>query len=1488
MSIKEKIIKDLSFEETRFQQLHTAHQSTLLVYARMDGREKDGGHMKELARKLRPELGRLFLCTQVRECFKIMRKHDADESLPSIDIILSDVDSQSLKFLEAVNKRPKSKETSHLPMVSTIMVIPEEQQGIAGGVGSGKAEVLDSEQHMAAAQATIDAVGGASAVLTHSATSKEVLQAALDVLARRKNVESAYRDLKAAKMKAAKYPYLPLFSSKNNTMKENGDDDDDDDDDGFNFNESSASTQRIKVTETATSTASAGSTASVNEMDDWTDTSSMLPRFISANRERMNTQSLFKQYSQGLSPVKDEGGTGTNMDIRERQMADKNIVKYIQSGKKLQELAVETQDLLAEVDERDTGGRLEQEQDDGDRSVVSQMTPNAPGDHDGQGTFPDGEFPDGLEADGDGTAEGENRTRGESFLSHAGSASLQSQPPAGAPSSSSSPPASPSTNSRARKELATAAFSPDTTPMRSRRETFKMLEHRKTDVRGVSAFLDAKLRPVWFGVGKSGDEMHNTAGSYNGDDTRSHKSFSSTMENVDLHAFIKKDAPQTAVVHSVGGLNKTVAAEQWKVINMSHYAEPGGESASLTSQLGDGETSLQNSKIDAYLEKIDKADAMKQTDPTEKQDLVAAAAAGPDGVSLLSTAEFERTAKRRTGVDPALATAAAKTLKRMARDSAPDVQLNDLLPITLASGKVSISDRDILEAGVKAEKEGNYEVAITMYKRAGLHTTKPHLSKMFLAFIHYQMGKYMQALDYLTWAVESQDKVKHLSVYSVEEHFTAIFNRSLVHFRLGNDDKGISDMKMATSLDEHHLKAQEVLGLALRRVTKYGESIEISKQNAQRRKDLELMQLELEAALQAKKEARAAAKKERVLKSRKTLLGDRPRVGEAGLNERSVESAPSGRRSHMNSHGLSHQHSSSMSIGTLDDFKPREVHCAIEDKGGNGSLKSRKLQRSKADQDQESGGSSMPGEALKTFKLTNGFHDNLYEGLFARPTSLQDAMMVPPGSRSEEQLETISCTLRLFPFLWRCSDGTITELARCVEYRALQNRANLYHQNNKANGVCFLLRGSIQGKLEGLELGAGAGNNQKLIAEVLPKDTIGHIDLLFDNSNSAAPREIFGSILQARRAKTAQVEKEIEKMDLPSADAKDNNSTEDFHNITDAEDEDKGKASDDDSDVDPDSLPRCLQNKMFVTYTMVGLCELLICKKEDFDRLLYMDAYEELKKRISIVDGCRVFSDWPQEDKIRLARMGQVQVYRSREVILKQGVKPSHLSLIMKGMCKSYKSPNKSTVLSGKLTEAREKAARHDLKYSYHHKMRDTLSQDVLVPHPKASNKHKQSLLGKTHVTVSEALRYSLGIEIKQLEKELQRAIETELKQQEEEMSTDEIAESVTSKLSEISTLQWPQLFGEACMLDPEHGTSRGTVVADTTLEVLSIHKSQLQTFRVRDNLLERMKYRCVVYPEDEELLRLKEQKESWEIQRQALLTQVSKVKEEYLEPFYV
>ena len=77
--------------------------------------------------------------------------------------------------------------------------------------------------------------------------------------------------------------------------------------------------------------------------------------------------------------------------------------------------------------------------------------------------------------------------------------------------------------------------------------------------------------------------------------------------------------------------------------------------------------------------------------------------------------------------------------------------------------------------------------------------------------------------------------------------------------------------------------------------------------------------------------------------------------------------------------------------------------------------------------------------------------------------------------------------------------------------------------------------------------------------------------------------------------------------------------------------------------------------------------------------------------------------------------MGTGKTYRSGELILKQGVKPDCISLIMKGMCKSYKAPNKSTVLGVKLKKAKEKAEKHDLKYSYDSRQRNTLSEATLT-----------------------------------------------------------------------------------------------------------------------------------------------------------------------------
>jgi tetratricopeptide (TPR) repeat protein len=1453
MSIRDKIIKDLSHEETRFQQLHIAHQATLLVYAKsLTTSKEDGGSTRELARKLRPEFSKVFVATQVRECFKLIRKHDADDTLPPIDLIIADFDQNLPKLLDSVNKRPTQKETSHLPLIPIIIVLPEDKDNVDRDIANSSNRGFALNDVSADARAAIEMVGGANHIHENNVTSKEVLVTALGVLGRRKVAELAYRDLKAKKMKIGKYPYMPLFISKSGVAKNTGDDDDDDDELGA-F-QSSASTQKgprgVKD--------SIGSSASLQELDDWTDTSSMHPNFVGKRRVEMKIT------------MEEDHFAATKGDFKERQVVDKNIVRFLQSGKNLQHLAEdahERQESLKRTGELTTsgggsvaGGEAEPPLDFDNQSVVSTLS--AVHTHE----VPIQEFPDDLlplskeaeaalavgkdtpvkaatSSDVDAASSSENATK--EVISGSSTSNLVSK-------------------SLSKSDLLGEGSSEYKVEkahnQRSRNAIVPLVKREMPN--SLGRLLDPQFRPTWKGLNN-----------YHISDNESQRSNGSDNNLVDMSPFIRKERPSTAVLHSVGGLNKTAAAEQWKLINLSNFESVGNETISAKNQLGDGATSKQNEKIEQFLQD---SDEMSQAIETRSAMIM-----NEFGNDLNNTGT-SKTSKR-VFVDPAAVTMATKTLKRMARDSAPDVQLNDLIPLSLDAGKVSIGDRDILEAGRKAEEEDRLEVAITMYKRAGLHTNKPHMSRMFLACIHYKMGKFMQALDYLNWAVDSQDKIKHLSVFSKDDQFISLYNRALVNFRLGNDDKGLLDIRAAISMQPSHLKAREVLALALRRVTRYGESIEISKQNALMRKETLLQEEELQRQLLEKQKRRAQLSKERLLK--RGIGSSRPSTvsGVRGRDSSmlSAHSKNTDEERHAK-HGGVYNSLVSSSVSVISDASDMlPVICPVEDKGGMGSMKSRKLQKLRQLTAHGTEGSNMPGEALKTFKLTNGFHDDLYEELFTKPSELQDALLVSPQNRTEEHLETISCTLKLFPSLWMCNDSTIKGLCRCVEYRALQTRSNLYTQNNRADAVCFLLRGSMQGRLDSMDASSAS---KMIVCDVGPYDTVGQIDLLFENSRSAAPKDLMKQIEKARLAKLAGLEAEANSaLNIPVSDKDTEKDNDDFNNVV--EDENN---SEDEDEVDLDSIPRCCQNKMFVTYTMTSLCELLVCNQENFEKLLYTHAYDELKSRLDIVEGCRVFSEWNKEELIRLARMGQLQVFRSGDLILKQGVKPNYLSLIIKGMCKSYKSPNKSTVLRGKLAEAEEKAARHDLKYSYHHKLKDVMSKGVLVPPTKSSEIQKSKLSSRTHVTVSEALRYSLGIEIKMLTKELKRAVEAEAKAELEEPSMDDVNESITSQLSEISTLQWPMLYGESCLLDPENGTTRGTIVADTTLHVLSIHKSQLQTFRVRENLMERIKYRGVSYPEDEELLREKEQKELWEVQRQSIVRTLSRSKEEYLEPFYV
>ena len=1489
-TLKDKTIKDESYKEVKFQQLLTAHSSSILLYSRQDSREKES-RSKELARKLRPEFGKVFLATEVKECFKLLHKHDVDDSLPAIELIIADLDIQSLKLLDYVNMRPKNKDTAQYPIISTIILLPEDLQlDKASAVPNKK---TNHEQ-------SIEQVGGASAVHANNVHSKDLLLNAVEILARRKHVELAFRDLKAAKVKGTKHKYLPLFSTRNHDMK--GDDISDDDLDGF----SSASTTRKKGKGVASGgnkqdIGSVGTTASLEDMDDWTETSSLLPEFVTENRERIKQKQRDGKKGENAYAFAPQKGVDilesvldseivdfnqspkrerrNSQDIRDRQMADRNLVKFIQTGHTLEQLESTTTRPLTSKEIREEKEQKQKAASDLEHSrKINKFMENLKspggtpaGSRNGsilQPAVTDNNANPVIISDGvdpNETVQPQTTTVSAEKISTIEEKSSSSLPPVSStlPVSPLMNPISPLKKQNQNQNQSLQSHEDENSQLsldeadkhqRARNNIVNPLFMKRGQMNSLTALLEPKNRPTWK---MQGEYMSNDLSEQGLDFTELGQS-SKPKGKVDIYPFIKREKPRGNIVHSVGGLDNDVAIDQWKIINSSNYemstVEQIGslsENASVqtTSDTQNNDEGLDNSCELSLGGSINSQFSQLFQDTDEQYD------------TRLNTKATKHQYKK--GVDPMLVTNATKTLKRMARDTAPDVQLNDLIPILLTHGKVSIGDKDILEAGLKAEKEGNTDLAITMYKRAGLHTKFPHLSKMFLAFVHYTTGKFMQALDYLTNAIDSQEKIRHMSVFVADDQFIAYYNRALVNFRLGNDDKGLVDIREAINLNQSNLQAREILSLALRRVGKYGESIERAKQNAVIRKENEFREQERILLEKAKTDERKLTSKSNIKGS-----GNLRSMSHGSLSLKRGDSIAS-TKGDVGDGSISMASES----GVLNNAV-RKVHCPVMDRGG-GTFKSLKLQRERAlEQCGEHNG--MPGEALKTFKLTNGFQDDLFEGLFTQPSSLQASLIVEPHVRSDEQIETIASKLRLFPFLMTCNDGIVKELARCVEYRALSNRDNIFTQNRPADGVCFILRGNVQGRLEGLEV---SGGSKMLVCDMGMHDTIGHIDMLFDNPKGIVKdlcREIEGA-----KSKLMSAAEEA----LPE-------------DMRDGPDKDKGKGKDggleeeeldgdDDESILPEDCPRAVQNRMFVTYTMTTLCEMLICSKNDYERLLHPIAYAEFQRRIEIVEACGVFKDWAKEEKIRLARMATVQVFHSGEMILKQGTIPNYAYLIMKGMCKSYKSPNKSTVLNVKLGEAQDKAARHDLKYTYHHKLRGSLSKGTLQIHPKS--KDKKRLAGRTHVTVSEALRYSLGIEIKHLKRELAKAIEQEQRELEEEPSMDDIRESLTSKLSEVSTLQWPMLFGESVILDPTQlGTSRGTIVADTTLEVLCIHKSQLQTFRIRGNLLERLTHRSVQYPEDEELLEEKERKDAWEIKRQEIVRTLSTPKEEYLEPFYV
>jgi hypothetical protein len=226
------------------------------------------------------------------------------------------------------------------------------------------------------------------------------------------------------------------------------------------------------------------------------------------------------------------------------------------------------------------------------------------------------------------------------------------------------------------------------------------------------------------------------------------------------------------------------------------------------------------------------------------------------------------------------------------------------------------------------------------------------------------------------------------------------------------------------------------------------------------------------------------------------------------------------------------------------------------------------------------------------------------------------------------------------------------------------------------------------------------------------------------------------------------------------------------------------------------------------------------------------------------------------------------------------------------------KQPNRTEMLVQKLTAARERADNHDSKYIFHSKLRGVLAMANTKEEFKSSEsgggletnptildarKNPDSIMRQRYVTSSELDRYKLQMEINKLEGLIQNAA------LQDEVEAD-LAEGVYAygslkrtallehptdvpvlelKVADIANLQWPRIFGEACITDPENGKSRGSIIADTAVELFILHKTQIQTFPVDDSFLSFVKTKAVTYPGDPDVVVSLFRQQNWRKYRQ-------------------
>ena len=273
--------------------------------------------------------------------------HNYDVEHQKISLILLEADIVSIKILDFLSKRAIVPETSSFPLIAAVVLLPPNVE----------AEVLQN----------IETAGGASAMIQLPSSSANIFSSMIDVLYRRRVVETMYNDLKVINQES-RYPFLPTFIDAKPTVDHNslssvkrGESDVNQGDRGHGEDDNNEENNMNYIV--------------TKNNDDWTECSSMLPKYVKSFRSRERRKKGMPETLKSIKGhVKMTAGEKLETEYSQRVTLDSTILGKLKTATSTMDVSEESADMTKLfdgefIDEMDSEASSElSDEDQGDDS----------------------------------------------------------------------------------------------------------------------------------------------------------------------------------------------------------------------------------------------------------------------------------------------------------------------------------------------------------------------------------------------------------------------------------------------------------------------------------------------------------------------------------------------------------------------------------------------------------------------------------------------------------------------------------------------------------------------------------------------------------------------------------------------------------------------------------------------------------------------------------------------------------------------------------------------------------------------------------------------------------------------------------------------------------------------------------------------------------------------------------------------------------------